>query len=96
MDKSHIVLNAGYAFNRTIWNFIKSKMFEFTHVFNKNWDCALADTMNAYPQIGDLQITALLSRIRNIGFYGIHDDQVENCSLVSRDEGVDTTEFICV
>jgi hypothetical protein len=82
VDRNHIVLNGGYAFNRSVWNFVKSKRYEFVHKFNKNWDCAMADLMDAYPEMGRLQITSLLSRIRNIGVEnGVHDDQVRACSV---------------
>ena len=76
VDKDNIVLNAGYAFNRSVWRMVQEHLTEFTTVFNANWDCALADTMKMYPAMGELQITAHLGRIRNIGFAGIHDDQV--------------------
>ena len=78
VDKGKIVLNAGYAFNRTVWRMIKRHLHEFMYEFNRNWDCALADLMDRYPSMGDLQITAHLSRVRNIGEVGLHMDDKDD------------------
>lgn len=71
-----MVPNAGLLLNRTVYQSIVKHRDQFEHQLNPNWDCSLADLTALYPTMGQFQLTAHLTRIRNIGAIGIHDDQV--------------------
>jgi len=76
VDRDRMVPNAGLMFNRTVYRMIQAHRREFEIELNENWDCALADLMKRYPTMGHMQLKTQLTRVRNIGAIGIHDDQV--------------------
>ena len=79
VDLDNLVINAGYAFNRSVWTSFKAHPEPFSR--RHNWDAALADVLKLDPSLGPLQITSWLSRVRNIGEVGIHTDQVRCQSI---------------
>ncbi len=78
-DDDNVVLNAGYAFNRTLWELIRSDNEPFEK--RDNWDCALGDVMEKH---GFLLLSAWISRVRNVGETGIHSDQVSTSAKSTR------------